>query len=115
MTNSPTRTTKVERVAFLERVRGIEPPSQAWEAYVLPLNHTRETLPNERKDHNCSERRASGATCYVSAPMAELDPDFWPYTLSRVIAHQALTTEEAAEAMRVIMSGEASPGRSAAS
>src|SRR6478672_4384619 len=24
-----------------ERVRGIEPPSQAWEACVLPLNHTR--------------------------------------------------------------------------
>jgi anthranilate phosphoribosyltransferase len=43
--------------------------------------------------------------------MAELDPDFWPRTLSKVIAHQALTTEEAAEAMRVIMSGEASPGQ----
>ena len=43
--------------------------------------------------------------------MAELDPDFWPHTLSRVIAHQSLTTEEAAEAMRVIMSGEASPGQ----
>jgi anthranilate phosphoribosyltransferase len=43
--------------------------------------------------------------------MAELDPDFWPHTLSRVIAHQPLTTEEAAEAMRVIMSGEASPGQ----
>jgi anthranilate phosphoribosyltransferase len=43
--------------------------------------------------------------------MAELDPDFWPHTLSRVIAHQPLTTGEAAEAMRVIMSGEASPGQ----
>jgi anthranilate phosphoribosyltransferase len=43
--------------------------------------------------------------------MAELDPDFWPHTLSRVIAHQPLTTEEAAEAMRMIMSGEASPGQ----
>jgi anthranilate phosphoribosyltransferase len=43
--------------------------------------------------------------------MAELDPDFWPHTLSRVIAHQPLTTEEAGEAMRVIMSGEASPGQ----
>ena len=72
--------------------------------------HPREPLRTSRKDHKCSERRASGATCYVSAPMAELDPDFWPHTLSRVIAHQALTTEEAAEAMRVIMSGEASPG-----
>ena len=25
----------------LERVRGIEPPSQAWEAYALPLSYTR--------------------------------------------------------------------------
>ncbi len=25
----------------MERVRGIEPPSQAWEARVLPLNYTR--------------------------------------------------------------------------
>ena len=43
--------------------------------------------------------------------MAELDPDFWPHTLSRLIAHQALTADDAAEAMRVIMSGEASPGQ----
>ena len=26
---------------YLERVRGIEPPLQAWEACVLPLNYTR--------------------------------------------------------------------------
>jgi hypothetical protein len=25
----------------LERVKGIEPSSQTWEAHVLPLNHTR--------------------------------------------------------------------------
>ena len=25
----------------VERMRGIEPPSQAWEACVLPLNHIR--------------------------------------------------------------------------
>jgi hypothetical protein len=25
----------------LERVRGIEPPSRAWEALILPLNYTR--------------------------------------------------------------------------
>jgi anthranilate phosphoribosyltransferase len=43
--------------------------------------------------------------------MPEPDPDFWPRTLTRVIAHEALSTEEAAEAMRVIMSGEASPGQ----
>ena len=27
----------------LERVKGIEPSSQAWEARILPLNHTRIT------------------------------------------------------------------------
>ncbi len=27
----------------LERVKGIEPSSQAWEARILPLNHTRAT------------------------------------------------------------------------
>jgi anthranilate phosphoribosyltransferase len=43
--------------------------------------------------------------------MAELDPDFWPRTLSRIIAHQALSTDDAAEAMRIVMSGEASPGQ----
>ncbi len=29
------------RVSRLERVKGIEPSSQAWEARILPLNHTR--------------------------------------------------------------------------
>ena len=43
--------------------------------------------------------------------MPEPDPDLWPRTLTRLIAHQALSTDEAAEAMRVIMSGEASPGQ----
>ena len=29
----------------LERVMGIEPTLEAWEAAVLPLNYTRESLP----------------------------------------------------------------------
>ena len=29
----------------MERVKGIEPSSQAWEAHVLPLNHTRFSAP----------------------------------------------------------------------
>lgn len=29
------------RCEKVERVKGIEPSSRAWEAYVLPLNHTR--------------------------------------------------------------------------
>jgi hypothetical protein len=28
----------------MERVKGIEPSSQAWEARILPLNHTRTGL-----------------------------------------------------------------------
>ena len=36
-----TRKGVIARTVAVERVRGIEPPSQAWEAYVLPLNHTR--------------------------------------------------------------------------
>src|SRR2546430_11168768 len=30
----------------MERVKGIEPSSQAWEARILPLNHTRKRLVN---------------------------------------------------------------------
>ena len=29
----------------MERVKGIEPSSQAWEARILPLNHTRADAP----------------------------------------------------------------------
>ena len=34
------------RAAGLERVKGIEPSYAAWEAAVLPLNYTRESLKN---------------------------------------------------------------------
>ena len=29
-------------MSLLERVKGIEPSSKAWEAFVLPLNYTRD-------------------------------------------------------------------------
>src|SRR5204862_5083236 len=43
----PTRawTTTFRSALDSERVRGIEPPFQAWEACVLPLNHTRAVRP----------------------------------------------------------------------
>ncbi len=34
---------------LLERVKGIEPSSQAWEAHILPLNHTRTGKPDWEK------------------------------------------------------------------
>jgi len=43
--------------------------------------------------------------------MSEPDPDFWPRVLSRLAAREALTVDEAAEAMRRVMSGEATPGQ----
>ena len=43
--------------------------------------------------------------------MGEPDPDLWPRTLQRLVAHEALSTEEAAAAMRAIMSGDVTPGQ----
>ena len=39
------------------------------------------------------------------------DPDFWPHALTRLTGHEALSADEAAEAMRRIMAGEATPGQ----
>jgi len=43
--------------------------------------------------------------------MAEPDLDLWPRTLTRLASHQALTADEAAEAMTAIMGGDATPGQ----
>ncbi len=43
--------------------------------------------------------------------MTEPDPDFWPHTLLRLSAHESLSTDDAAEAMRQIMAGEATQGQ----
>ena len=43
--------------------------------------------------------------------MADVDPDFWPHALSKIAAHEALTADEAAEAMRQVMAGEATQGQ----
>jgi anthranilate phosphoribosyltransferase len=43
--------------------------------------------------------------------MSEANPDFWPTVLTRLASHDALSTEEASEAMRCIMAGEATPGQ----
>ena len=41
--------------------------------------------------------------------MGEPDPDLWPRTLQRLVSHEALSTDEAAAAMRAIMSGDVTP------
>ena len=47
--------------APVERVKGIEPSSQAWEARILPLNHTRSAVtgrvPYAGMGRNCSFER----------------------------------------------------------
>ena len=39
------------------------------------------------------------------------DPDLWPHVLSRLSAHEALSADEAAEAMHQVMAGEATAGQ----
>jgi anthranilate phosphoribosyltransferase len=43
--------------------------------------------------------------------MAEPDPDLWPRTLQRLASHEALTTDDAAEVMRAIMTGDVTPAQ----
>src|ERR671919_1277124 len=43
--------------------------------------------------------------------MGEPDPDLWPRTLQRLIAGDALSAQEAADAMRAIMSGDVTAGQ----
>ncbi|MEX1262811.1 MAG: anthranilate phosphoribosyltransferase [Actinomycetota bacterium] len=47
----------------------------------------------------------------LSDPDPDSDPDFWPHTLTRLVRHEALDADEAAEAMRRVMAGEATPGQ----
>jgi anthranilate phosphoribosyltransferase len=43
--------------------------------------------------------------------MAETDPDLWRRTLQRLVSHESLQAEEAADAMRAIMSGDVTPAQ----
>jgi anthranilate phosphoribosyltransferase len=43
--------------------------------------------------------------------MGEPDPDLWPHTLQRLVAHAPLSADEAAGAMRAIMQGDVTPGQ----
>src|SRR5207249_3846763 len=63
----------------------------------------------------CSDDRRAPASCLWPATfprlMGEPDPDLWPRTLTRLASHEALTADEAADAMTAIMSGDATPGQ----
>src|ERR671910_165381 len=43
--------------------------------------------------------------------MTQPDPDLWPHVLSKIAAGTSLDRDEAAAAMRVVMSGEATPAQ----
>jgi anthranilate phosphoribosyltransferase len=43
--------------------------------------------------------------------MGEPDPNLWPRTLQRLVSHESLSAQEAADAMRAIMSGDVTPGQ----
>src|SRR5919205_37248 len=43
--------------------------------------------------------------------MTESDRELWPRLLSKVVAHDALSSDEAADAMRQVMNGEATPAQ----
>src|SRR6267154_235178 len=63
----------------MERVKGIEPSSQTWEAHVLPLNHTRFECPGLVTGivwlRNCSMRPAcaAGASDHCHRKVRETD------------------------------------------
>ena len=93
-----------------ERARGIEPPSRAWEAHVLPLNHARVAgRPGVRAISVASRPRASDLLALPSHDRA--GPELWPHVLLRLSAHESLSADEAAEVMRAIMSGDATPAQ----
>ena len=67
-----------------KRVRGIEPPSKAWEAFILPLNHTRKTatklhasLPTVKQEHSCGTVRGCSRSLVVFRNLIA-----WPSTPS---------------------------------
>ena len=51
---TPHQRTGFDSADFLERVKGVEPSYKAWEAFILPLNYTRNSVSlNEQILANC--------------------------------------------------------------
>jgi hypothetical protein len=61
----------------------------------------------------CSEPRdrVGGRPASLRCPMTQPDPDLWPHVLSTIAAGTSLDRDEAAAAMRAVMSGEATPAQ----
>ena len=58
----------------MERVKGIEPSSQAWEAHVLPLNHTRTKHVNVyHRLHGDTRRDFAGPASAIGSIGASAD------------------------------------------
>ena len=72
-------------VLFLVRAKGIEPSSKAWEAFVLPLYHTRD-LPNSIQIYIKSPEIK-----YVIQKISVLTPSNWYATIKTVIKTKSTT------------------------
>ncbi|MEY4325234.1 MAG: hypothetical protein RIS24_1405 [Verrucomicrobiota bacterium] len=69
----PGKTAKLLRKR-VERVKGIEPSSQAWEAHILPLNHTR-TGKTDYENVIAEERGRNGGVGGTIGRACTLSPD----------------------------------------
>jgi hypothetical protein len=60
----------------MERVKGIEPSFRAWEAHVLPLNHTRVVCPGQRpvRDTPAFTRLPRGWQLFADQSNLRIDP-----------------------------------------
>ena len=56
----------------MERVKGIEPSSQAWEAHILPLNHTRTGKTDNERVIAVDRGRNGGVGGTVGLPPCQL-------------------------------------------
>ena len=78
----------------MERVEGIEPSSKAWEAFVLPLNYTRDKRI----------LRQAGANCLLSKVSASARPTIEPTPRARI---DALESIEYFDVIALIINGQA--------
>ena len=91
----------------MERVKGIEPSSQAWEARILPLNHTRApTAATSSINHNVSQLLFwPGATCLGRYSTADCPTRMNPLDQKRMscpACSRALTEKQAGSVSLIV-------------